>query len=202
MEARKQRGSLGAPRHAGRTPSKPQLVSREAVTKLFTDNYKRGPIPTEMQADYFRNAIHAVLNQPVPQSNNSNEGFAERLALYKAMMKLVQAQKIALDPFPGMLRFPNLIAIERFEKQLEAARDVLLHPFDPEAGLRKGAEWHKQARYLAKWAEQALRNAGRKTVSINKNGPFVGLIRDALVLSGQPERGNEAVAAALALPSY
>ena len=127
MEARKQRGSLVAPRDAGRTPRKPLLVSRKAVTKLFTDNYKRGPIPTDSQADYFRNAIHAVLNQPVPQSNNSNEGFTERLALYKAMRKLVQAQKIALDPFPGKLRFPNLIAIERFEKQLEATKDVLLY---------------------------------------------------------------------------
>src|SRR6266404_743787 len=133
------------------TPRIPRLVSRASVTKLFEDNYTRRPIPNEVQADYFRNAINTVLNQPVPKSNNSKNGFRCRLATYNAMLKLVHEQKKAHDVLEG-LRMPSLIIVERFEKQLESAKEALLHPYDPLAGTRRGAEWHKPARHLAIYA--------------------------------------------------
>jgi hypothetical protein len=173
------------------------VVSRAAVAKLFKDNYKRGPIPNDLQADYFRNAINAVLNQPTPPSNHSKKGYRRRLATYNAMLRLVREQKKAHDILPG-LRLPSLIIVEQYEEQLQGAKYELLHPYDPLAGDRKKAEWHKPARYLAKYAEHALTLAGHKTIPKTKRSSFVRLICDALELAGQPCRTPEAVAHALA----
>jgi hypothetical protein len=112
------------------------------------------------------------------------------------MLKLVHEQKKAHDVLEG-LRMPSLIIVERFEKQLESAKEALLHPYDPLAGTRRGAEWHKPARHLAIYAERALRSAGHKSVSKGKNSAFVRVICDALELAGQSTRTPEAVAHAL-----
>jgi hypothetical protein len=189
------------PRLAVGSRRTPKQISRKAVTKLFEDNYENGPIPSAAQSQSFKIALVAVLNQPVPEANNSKAGFRRRLGIYNSMLRLVQEQKKVLDPFDGDLRLPSLLKVEKFEKQLEAAKEDLLHPYDPQAGLRKGAEWHKPARYLACKAEEALRLAGHKRISKDKHGPFIGLICDALVLAGQDGangRAPETVAAALA----
>jgi len=115
-------------------------------------------------------------------------------------MKQLVSQRLELvrGQYQG-LRLPDLVQLEALETMLEVSRDAFLGTFDPMAGRRRGAEWHKPARYLAGYAVTALGQVKRK-VSLDKRGPFVCVVAAALELAGQGSRTPEAVAKVLQSP--
>ena len=170
-------------------------IPPSAVVALFKQNMKRGPWPDESQCYRLANAITIVANSASLKANNERKGFRERRAIYNSMLRLVHKQKAA-QHIEG-LRLPGYVSLEVLEEALVRAKDSVLAPFDPLAGERRGAGWHKAARFMAPHAEAALRAAGR-TVSRDKRGPLVKVIAGALELAGQGGRTDEAVAGALA----
>jgi hypothetical protein len=146
------------------------------------------------------NTINLVLIAAPAKVLNADRSYRRRRATISSMQRLIRDQQ-KYDPSPG-LRLPGGIAatqaLEDLDKALERARSALLAPFDPLAGERRGAAWHKPARFIAGRVEEALIRAGHKKVSFDKHGPLVRVVIGALVLAGEQERMPEAVAAALA----
>jgi hypothetical protein len=170
-------------------------IPSPAVVALFKQTMKRGPWPNESQCYRLANAITIVANHALPKANNELKGYRKRRAIYTAMLKLVRKQKV--DQSIEGLRLPGFVSLEGLEEALLRAKDSVLAPYDPLAGERRGAGWHKAARFMAPHAEDALR-AARRTVSRDKRSPLVKVIAAALKLAGQGARSDEAVAGALA----
>ena len=181
-----------------RTPKPP--VPLDAVVGLFRQNLKRGPWPNAAQCYYLMNTIAVVANALPAKVLNADPSYRRRRATISALERLICAQ-LKVESYPGIL-LPGEIeatqALQELEKALKEARSALLAPFDHLAGERKGAAWHKPARFIAGRVEEAMVKAGRKKVSFDKHSPLVRVVIGAMVLAGQRERSSEAVAAALA----
>lgn len=169
------------------------------VVALFEQNYKRGPWPSEMHCYHLANAIAVVRNHDLPPVKNAVASYRRRRKAFEAITRLVEEQIKTHYPW---LRLPGLVHLEQLQVALEAAKDELLAPANPLAGERHGAEWHWPARYLARYAEEAVRAANHKKyrnkkVSRAKGGPFVLVVCGALELAGLKRPEPEAVAAVL-----
>lgn len=188
------------------TPLKKSLepISRSDVAFLFREHCKRGPWPTESECDWLRNDINVVRRAKPAKSLNDDPSFRNRRATISAMEKLIRERK-NYDPFPalGLLDQPGVESpLKELELALERAKSVLMGWIDPLAGERKGAAWHKPARFIARRVKETAIRAGRKRVSFDKRSPLVLVVVGALVLAGQEERTPEAVAAALVKSPY
>jgi hypothetical protein len=179
------------------------LISTGQVAGLFRQNFKRGPWPKEFQCYHLRNDINVVRNAEPAKVLNNDESYRRRRAIISSVQKLIREQR-EYAPFPG-LRFLEQIEaadqLDALEKALERARPALMGPFDPIAGERRGAAWHKPARFIARRAKTALMAAGHKKVSVQKHGDFVAFMVEAMVLAGDRRRTPEAMAAALRKPT-
>lgn len=174
-------------------------IPLEAVVSLFKDHCKRGPWPNESQCYWLKNDIDVVKNAKPAKALTDDPSFRHRRATISAMEKLIRERQ-AFDLFPG-LRLPaqveSEITLKELEQALERAKPALMGWVDPWAGERKGAGWHRPARFLARRVKEAAIKAGRKTASFDKRSPLVFVVIGALVLAGQKERTPDAVAAAL-----
>lgn len=170
------------------------------VEAMFRQRFKRGPWPNK--TDCYRLAIDiTAVKYATPQpAKHSDKTFADRLAVFNDFRKLTSAQRKKVERASLGLRLPNLVVLETLEELLNQARDSLLFPYDPLAGVRAGSEWHKPVRYLAPGVEKAMKAAGRKIGSRDKRSAFVDAVCGALALAGQEERSPSAVAGVLARP--
>jgi len=172
-------------------------VSIGQVAALFKQSFKRPP--TMAQCYHLMNDINIVRNAQPAKVLNDDRSYRRRRAIISSMQKLIREQR-KYDPFPG-LRFASQIEaaaqLDALEKALDQAWPALMAPFDHLAGQRRGAAWHKPARFIARRAKVALMAAGHKKVSVQKHGDFVAFMVEAMVLAGDRRRTPEAMAAAL-----
>jgi hypothetical protein len=180
-------------------PAKPEDLG-EVLVELFRTHLKRGPWPTASQCEYLVNDIEVVRTAKPAKALIEDPEFRRRRATIAAMEKLIR-ERMEHDPVPG-LRLPAQVEAEvtlpALQKALDQAKSSLMGWVDPWAGERRGAAWHKPARFIARQVKATVIKAGRKKASFDKHSPLVPVVIEALVLAGQKERTPEAVAAALA----
>jgi hypothetical protein len=184
-----------------------ELELTKQVAKLFKANYTRGPWPNEMQCYPVAVAINVIRNneQYREEFAEENVSLRERKTVVEAIGRLINNQKrilnTQLEQFKP-LRLSNwvedLASLDALEITLKAAVPALLQPFDPLAGERDMAWWHKAARLIAEKAQVALKEAGHKKVSSQKHGPFVRVVADALRLATGQDFEPGTVASVLA----
>lgn len=204
-----------------------QAVVRD-VEAAFEHRFKTGRRPTGSECSRLAIAVMAVKKAPGGKASNNDPCFPKRLAAYGSFKKLAELQleseqMQALRIRPRLrtlsdkklkelirrrrkrwskpwreLRLPRLVHLEALNDILDLTRGAFLNE-DPLAGRRAGAEWHKPARYLARYAEEAVILVGRK-VSWDKGGPLVRVLSDLLVLAGEQQRSEQAIAALFKSP--
>ena len=132
-----------------------------------------------------------------------NARLRRRRAVIQEMKRLIDQQKHIQ---PAGLQLSSWLEddenLKALEGALEKATPALLRPFDPLAGERDKAWWHKAARMIAYHAEEAVKSAGRKTVSFQKHGDFVKVIAAALNLATGEDFAPETVAGVLTKMTY
>ena len=193
-----------------RSASKPKRkrlanVSLLSVAELFREHYPEVQCPAETQCYHLANIIDIVANRDPPPVLNADRSFRRRREIHAAMTKSV-AELIEDLQEHAELFVSRLAGLRKLKKVLEQEEETFLGFRDPQIGERKGAEWHKAAHLIARYVETTLWAANAQThtgkrMSRDKHGPFVLVVRDALVLAGQQERTADAIAAVLAKAS-
>lgn len=177
----------------------PKSVTAGDVAALFAAHYKRGALPGDRQCYSMAVAINTVRSAKPSSAISANRARNERIATYDNMKRLVSGRlELMREQYQGV-KAPELLHLQALDVVLEVSRDAFFGTLDPLEGKRRGAEWHKPARYLAEYAAAALEQANRKP-SLDKRGPFVCVIAAALELAGQGSRAPEAVAKVLQSP--
>lgn len=171
------------------------------MAKLFREHYQQAPWPSEVHCYHLANTIDVVRNQNAPPILNASKTFRRSQEVYSAFQRLMNDRLEALERYPGV-SLSRVADVKALRKALEGEKKFLLGYPDPEIGTRRGSEWHKAAHLIARSVEEALRlvtpGYRNKRISRSKHGPFVLVVRDALMLAGLKERTPEAIAAVLA----
>jgi hypothetical protein len=163
------------------------------VTDLFKSNYEHGPWPTEAECYPVAVMINIVRQSKKYEENLKKENvrLRQRRAVVEATRRLIDDQKqffkSHLDTFAPLRLHgwvEQLANLEAAEAALERATPALLAPFDPMAGERDKAWWHKAAFMIAQRARTALEESGHPRVSYQKHGEFVVVVAAALKLAG------------------
>jgi hypothetical protein len=172
----------------------PSLTQAEAnltkqVAELFKATYRGGALPNEVQCYQIAVMINIVRNSNYKeQFKNENEALRKRRAIVAKTSRLIDDHRTALKVQLEILRLPgwleDLAHLEALEAALEVATPALLRPFDPLAGERDSAWWHKAALMIAQRARTALEQAGNNKISHQKDGDFVVFVVAALELAG------------------
>ena len=193
------------------------------VEAAFKHRFKRGRRPSAVNCFRLATAIIAIRNAPRAKASNSDPRFKTRLAAYNSFKQLVEGElereriqslrvrprlRFLSDkklkelvrrrverwskPWPE-LRLQRLVHLEALNEMLAISKAAVLNE-DPLAGRRVGAEWHKPARYLGRFAEEAVVLA-RGKASWDKGGPLVQVLSDLLLLAGEKPRSEQAIAA-------
>jgi hypothetical protein len=172
-------------------PSEEEIEARRIlaltmeIAELFKAIYKRGPWPNEIQCYPLAVIIGVIRNNESDKKSykkdfeRDNRPLRKRRAFVKKMKQYVTAQQ-TLGP---SISLQEAEALGALETALEKATSALLAPFDPLAGERNKAWWHKAARTIAEQAETALIQAGHKNLSKQKHGAFVKVVADLLKLA-------------------
>jgi hypothetical protein len=170
-----------------------ELELTRQVGDLFKSNYKDGPWPTEAQCYPVAVMINIVRHNKQYEENfkKGNVKLRQRRAVVSATRRLIDEQKRLfkshLDLFAPLRLHgwvEELANLEALEAALERATSALLAPYDPLAGERDKAWWHKAAVMIAQRARTALEEAGHDRVSYQKHGEFVVVVTAALKLAG------------------
>jgi hypothetical protein len=169
--------------------TKADIKLTKQVAEFFKSNYRNGPWPSVSDCYGLAVAISIIKNAKSYKKTfeQENERRSDRRATIQSMKRLIRAKKIFLMgqleglQLPGMMEDVN--NLNRLELALEQAESALLQPFDPLAGTRNAAWWHKAARMIAQQVHSALTQTGRKRISFQKHGAGVGVVVDALKLA-------------------
>jgi hypothetical protein len=179
------------------------------VAELFKANYKRPPWPDEIYCYPIAVVITNIRDDRSyrREFEQENRLRSPRRAVIQAVQRLIEIQKKNSElQLVGGLRLQGVVEdiknLVSLAAALEQATPALLRPFDPFAGEREGAWWHKAARMIAYHAEEAVKRAGRKTVSFQKHGAFVKVIAAALNLAIGEDFEPETVAGVLKKMTY
>jgi hypothetical protein len=191
------------------------------VAELFKASYKRAPWPDESQCYPLAVVITVIRNGKSYRTNFERESELRRgrRAVVQATKRLIKDQRKILSVQLASLQLPGWMEdaknLELLEAALEQATPALLRPFDPQAGRRSGAWWHKAARMIA-WEVEAIlreverkelerkqisRKNHRKKISFQKHGAAVNVVVGALKLAIGKELEPATVADVLKLPS-
>lgn len=159
------------------------------VAELFKGIYQSGPLPDETQCYPVAVMINIVRNSKYKKTfSKENAALRKRRAVITATRRLIHQHKKVLEAQLKSLKLPGWLEdyahLELLERALERATPALLQPFDPLAGERNAAWWHKAAFMIAQRARTALEQAGNKNVSYQKNGDFVAVVVAALEIAG------------------
>jgi hypothetical protein len=188
------------------TPGDDDIVKlTKQVAELFKASFQRGPWPNETQCYSVAIWIDIVQKSKQYKKNfvQENARLRRRRAVIQEMKRLINQQKhvqlAGLQLSSWLEDDENLKALE---VALEQATPALLRPFDPLAGERDKAWWHKAARMIAQKAQAALEQAGHKKVSFQKHGPFVEVVAAALKLAIGEDFEPATVASVLAKTTH
>src|SRR5712672_2577577 len=129
----------------------PDLELVKQVAALFKSNYRRGPWPSE--SDCYRLAVVITIIRERKSYKKSfvqeNKRRSDRRTVIQAMKRLIKSKKKTLMAQLEGLKLPAMVEdaknLEWLEVALELAEPALLQPFDPLAGTRNAAWWHKAA---------------------------------------------------------
>jgi hypothetical protein len=131
-----------------------------------------------------------------------NDSLRKRRSVVGATKRLLNHQKKVLETQLQSIQLPGWMEdaanLQALETALERATPALLRPFDPLAGERDKAWWHKAARMIALEVRMALIRAERKTISFQKHGAAVEVVAAALRLAIGKEFDPTTVAEVLA----
>jgi hypothetical protein len=170
-----------------------ELELTKQVADLFKSNYQHGPWPNEAQCYPVAVMINIVRRSKQYEEDfkKGNVQLRERRAVVEATRRLIDDQKqffnFHLETYKPLRLsgwLEDLANLEALEVALERATPALLEPFDPLAGERDKAWWHKAAFMIAQRARTALEESGHPKVSHQKHGEFVVVVAAALKLAG------------------
>lgn len=166
-----------------------QAVLCEQVAKLFRASYQRGPWPKADQCYDLAIMICTIRNSKSYRKDfeRHNRTLRRRRAIIEATKQLIKEQQKSVNDQLAVLRLPGPLqharALAALEAALEQATPALLQPFDPLAGQRDKAWWHKAARMIAERTQNVLIQAKNKKLSRHKHGAFVKVVAGALKLA-------------------
>jgi hypothetical protein len=166
-----------------------EMTLTKQVAELFKANYRSGPLPNEAQCYQVAVVINNVRISKYKETfKKENTALRKRRAVVAATSRLIDHQKKILQAQLESLRLRGWLQdfanLEALEAVLERATPALLRPFDPLAGERDSAWWHKAAFMIAEQARMALGEAGNDNISSQKDGDFVVVVVAALELAG------------------
>jgi hypothetical protein len=166
------------------------------VAKLCEETYSREPLLRADQCYPVAIIISVIRDRKSYREDfeRENRALRRRRADVEKFKRLIKMQK---QKFPILALPLPLRELEELEALLERTTPALLSPFDPLAGKRDKAWWHKAAHLIADRAESALVLAGHKKISKQKHGPFVKLVAGLLELATDSVFQPETVAHAI-----
>jgi hypothetical protein len=159
------------------------------VAELFKENYRNGPLPSEAQCYQVAVEIIIVRNRNYKKTfPEDSAALRKRRTKVAATRRLIDHRKKVLAAQLESLRLPGWLEdyahLDALEAALELATPALLQPFDPLAGERDAAWWHKAAFMISQRVRTALEQAGNTNISYQKDGDFLVVVVAALELAG------------------
>jgi hypothetical protein len=163
-------------------------VTVKDVADLFKKHCHRSPGLRESECYGVAVTINTIRNRKTykQELEQQNVALRKRRRIVDAFKRLLEGQQNKIDR-ASALRFlgwrQDIQNFKELAAALEKAEVALLAPFDPLAGQRGRAWWHKAARMIAEEIKTALLQAGKSEISFAKGGPFVKVVTDALTLA-------------------
>lgn len=161
------------------TPSDDIMMIIKDVAEQF--EIHREPWPDENQCYSLAICVQVIRDRKKYKEDfeRDNRPLRKRRAFVKSMKQFVKKQQ-SLGTAISLQDAEDLAVLE---KALENATSALLAPFDPRAGVRDKAWWHKAAGMIAEHTEATLVQAGHKRISKQKHGAFVNVVAGLLKLA-------------------